>query len=112
MISRADRNNTPAAIITLLAAEAGLVKGTDYVDGDAFPPPSKLVTARLLHDPVALTIKVIDAVGYQKRDGGPRWTDINIPKFVWAALSPDVKKAVVLYHYKYEGGTALLSLFD
>ena len=107
---RTDNNNNPAAVTTDVAA-MGLLKDTEYVAGDPFPAPSNLVTARLIGDPVALTIKLIDAIGYQTHTGLPRWTYINIPKFVWDALTPYQKRDVVGYHYQHEGGTAMRGLF-
>jgi len=108
---RTDANNNPAAFTTAIAEQAGLVEGTDFVDGDPFPQPSTLVTAKLLGDPVAITIRVIDKVGYKARTGANRWTYISMPKFVWNALPPDKKRDVVGYHYQYEGGTAMRDLF-
>lgn len=108
---RTDRNNNPAAFTTAIAAQAGLVKGTDYTDGDAFPAPSTLVTAKLLGDPVALTIRVIDQIGYYTQHGDPRWTYIAVPKFLWDELSPDQKRDIIGFHYLNEGGTAMRSLF-
>lgn len=108
---RTDDNLNPAAFTTAIAAQAGLVSGTDYVDGTPFPAPSSLVTARLLGDPIAITIRVIDAIGYRTKAGVPRWSYICLPRFVWAALSDDQKRDVVGYHYENEGGTAMRGLF-
>jgi hypothetical protein len=107
---RTDNNNNPAAVTTDVAV-MGLLKDVEYSAGDPFPAPSNLVTARLIGDPVALTIKLIDAIGYQTHAGSPRWTYINLPKFVWDALTPDQKRDVVGYHYQHEGGTAMRGLF-
>ncbi len=111
MPARTDRNNNPAAIITDLAAQAGLVLGKDYEIGDKFPDPSNLHTARLLGDPIQLTIRVIDAVGYYTKQGQPRWAYIAIPKFIWDALEAPVKKKVIGFHYQHEGGDAMKGLF-
>lgn len=111
MIPRTDRNNNPAAFTTQIAAQAGLKKGVEYEDGDPFPAPSKLVTARLLGDPIELTIRVIDKIGYVTSAGVPRWTYINIPKFVWSMLPYEVKRDIVGLHYKNEGGSAMKVLF-
>lgn len=108
---RTDRNHNPTAFTTDIARQAGLVKNLDYVDGEPFPPPSKLVTAKLLGDPVALTIKVIDAIGYKTKGGTPRWIYIDLPEFIWKSLSADEKQDVVGYHYQHEGGSAMRSLF-
>ena len=108
---RTDENNNPAAFTTQLAIQAGLVKGTDWEDGTPFPAPSALITAKLLGDPIALTIKVIDAVGYETQHGFRRWQYILIPKFIWDALSFEQKRDVIGFHYLNEGGTEMKDLF-
>ena len=107
---RTDNNNNPAAVTTDVAA-MGLLKDVEYVSGDPFPAPSTLVTARLIGDPVALTIKLIDTIGYYTRAGVPRWIYIAIPKSIWLALTPDQKRDVIGFHYQREGGTAMRGLF-
>lgn len=109
---RTDRNMNPAAITVDVALQGGLVEGTDFVLGDRFPAPSRLITAKLLGDPIALTIRVIDAIGYVTKLGTPRWTYCNIPKTLWDTLSDEQKKIVVAAHYKAEGGTAMAGLFS
>lgn len=111
MSFRTDRNMNPAAFTVDIAKQAGLVLGTDYVAGDPFPSPSTLVTAKLLGDPVAITIRVIDAIGYYTKQGNPRWTYIALPKFVWDSLTPNLKKQVIAFHYSKEGGVELKPLF-
>lgn len=111
MTYRTDRNNNPAAFTTDLAKQAGLVLGVDYEPGEPFPHPSTLVTARLLGDPVEVTIKLIDAVGYYTRGHGPRWPYIAIPKFIWKALSYEQKRNVIGFQYQNEGGTEMRGLF-
>lgn len=111
MSYRTDRNNNPAAITTDIAKQAGLIEGTDYVAGDPFPAPSSLVTAKLLGDPIQLTIRVIDNIGYYTRSGAQRWTYIAIPPFVWNSLDPPTKKKVIGFHYQHEGGDAMKMLF-
>jgi hypothetical protein len=108
---RTDENNNPAAITVDVARQGGLMEHVDYIAGTPFPAPSNLVTAWLLGDPVALTIKVIDRIGYYTKLGTPRWTYIAMPDFVWDALSPLLKRQVIAFHYKHEGGTALDRLF-
>ena len=82
---RTDDNRNPAAITTDIAKQAGLVLGTDYTQGAAFVSYAHTYyTARLLGDPVAQTIRVIDAIGYYTHAGAQRWTYIAIPAFVWA----------------------------
>lgn len=108
---RTDQDLNPTAFTTDIARQAGLVLGVHYIGGSAFPPPSTLTTAKLLGDPVAITIRVIDAVGYYTRDGEQRWDYISIPKFVWLSLSPEAKRDVIGWMYEREGGTAMRSLF-
>ena len=108
---RTDDNNNPAAFTTDIARQAGLVQGVDYEAGTPFPAPSTLVTAKLLGDPIEITIRVIDTIGYVTRQGVPRWTYINIPRFVWDGLDAATRRDVIGYHYKHEGGTAMRDLF-
>lgn len=108
---RTDENNNPAAFTTDIAAQAGLVLGVDYAVGTTFPVPSRLITAKLLGDPIAITIRVINAIGYVTAHGTPRWTYINIPKFVWDYFDLDMKRDVIGYHYRHEGGVAMRHLF-
>lgn len=108
---RTDRNNNPTAFTADIAKQAGLVLNRDYVPGEPFPAPSTLVTAKLLGAPIALSIKVIDAVGYYTKGGSLRWVYIGIPKFVWHALTMDQKRDVIGFHYQHEGGTAMRNLF-
>jgi hypothetical protein len=110
--ARTDRNNNPAAITTDIAKQGGLVEGTDYVQGDPFTVgPNTYFTAKLIGDPVQLTIRVIDRIGYYTRLGQQRWSYVGIPQFVWNSLDPPMKKKVIGFHYKNEGGTEMLQLF-
>jgi hypothetical protein len=109
---RTDENNNPAAFNANVAHEAKLVYGTDYEQGTPYVADGvTYYTAKLLGDPVALTIRVIDAIGYYTKDGRERWTYIALPKFVWDALTPDQKRDVVGFHYEREGGIAMRHLF-
>jgi len=111
MSFRTDRNNNPTAFTTGIAEEALLVKGKDYEVGEAFPHPSLLFTARLLGDPIEITIRVIDKIGYYTMNKTPRWTYIQMPKFVWDMQSYAQKVKILAYHYHCEGGTELAHLF-
>ena len=109
---RTDSHNNPAAFTIDIAKQAGLVLGTDYTQGDSFQVGTMtLYTARLISDPIATTIRVIDALGYKTKSGIERWAYICMPKFVWSGLSPDQKRDVIGYHYQYEGGTEMRHLF-
>lgn len=109
-MTRADRNNNPAAFTTDIAAQAGLTLNVDYVMGDIFWPDYH--TAKLIGDPIAITIRVIDTIGYYTSRGVRRWDYIAIPTFIWHALNHDQKVAVVKFHYQHEGGTTLMPLFE
>ena len=109
---RTDRHNNPAAIITDLAKLAGLRLGIDYSVGDPLPRPNEhLNTARLLGDPVTLTIQVIDKTGYKTHDGRPRWTYANLPNWVWNGFTVEQKRDMIGYHYSNEGGTDMRPMF-
>jgi hypothetical protein len=108
---RTDSHNNPAAFTTDIAEQAGLVYGVDYTAGDAFPGNPALHTARLAGDPVQLTIRVIDAIGFYTKTGGQRWVYIGIPKFVWDALEPPEKRDVIGFMYGHEGGVTMRPLF-
>lgn len=108
---RTDANNNPTAFTTDLARQAGLQQGVDYVDGTPFPAPSTLVTAKILGDPIAVTTKLIDAVGFYTSANKQRWVYIAIPKFLWDIFTPIQKRDVIGFMYRFEGGTAMASLF-
>jgi hypothetical protein len=109
---RTDSHNNPAAFTTDIAKQGGLVLGTDYTQGDPFTAGTMtLYTARLIGDPIELTIRVIDAIGYRTKAGATRWTYICLPKFVWKSLSYDQKRDVIGYHYLNEAGTEMRHLF-
>ena len=107
---RTDENNNPAAVATAVAA-MGLIEGKEWVYGEPFGDGSGLVTAKLIGDPIALTIKLIDAVGYYTKLGLPRWNYIAIPGFDWHAKTFEQKRDIIGFHYQREGGTAMQRLF-
>jgi hypothetical protein len=108
---RTDRNNNPTCFSTDVAAQAKFVIGIHYVHGDAFPDDPGLFTAKLLGNPIELTIRVIDALGFVTLLKRPRWSYIILPKFVWDDLFTGMKRDVIGYMYQCEGGTAMISLF-
>ena len=110
---RTDRHNNPTAFTTDIAKMAGLRLGVDYNVGDPFPNNPNLKTARLLGDPVATTIKVINKIGFYTQSGKPRWTYVNsIPQAKnWKSLSYKQKANVIKQMYAHEGGSALLNNF-
>lgn len=109
---RTDTHNNPAAFTVYIAKQAGLVLGVDYQIGDPFTAGGHVFyTARLLGDPIALTIRVIDKIGYFTQAGNPRWIYIALPRFIWNALTADERRDVVGFHYFHEGGAAMRALF-
>lgn len=111
MTFRTDRNNNPAAFTTDIAKEAGLIEGRDYQAGESFNN-GKFKTAHLLHDPIELTIKVIDKIGFFTKTGTDRWLYVpNLVMAMWEMLSYEQKTRIVALMYKHEGGTALQELF-
>lgn len=108
---RTDTHRNPTAFTTDVAKEAGLTEGTDYTQGDPFTVATHIYyTARLIGDPISVTIRVIDAIGYYSKWGN-RWTYIALPKFIWMSLTADEKRDVIGFHYLHEGGTTMRGLF-
>lgn len=109
---RTDRHNNPTAFTTDIAKLGGLKEGVDYVQGDSFSN-GQYHTAKLLGDPVAATVKVIDKIGFYTASGKPRWTYVkDIPEAKnWNNLSYDQKKNVIAQMYQHEGGSALKQYF-
>lgn len=105
---RTDRNNNPTAMTTDVAKSGGLIQGQDYEQGEPFTVPEAnghlFYTAKLIGDPLALTIKVIDKIGFcvGSNPYRPRWTYINLPYDLWASLSPDQKRRTIGSMYECE----------
>ena len=109
---RTDKNSNPTAFTVDVAAEAGLTLGKDYEQGDSFAVGKvTLYTAKLLGDPIAVTICVIDAISFETRSGQMRWAYIAIPKFTWTALTTWQKRDVIGWMYQREGGYMMRPLF-
>lgn len=109
---RTDINNNPTAFTTDIAKEAGLKLGVDYAQGDPFQAGEMtLYTAKLIGDPVALSIRVIDAIGFYTSLGSMRWSYIAIPHYIWLALDAPQKRDVIGFMYQREGGTAMRKFF-
>ena len=126
---RTDSHRNPTAFTTDIAREAGLIEGIDYEKGDPFSTGDQqslatLWTARLLGDPITITIRVINAIGFRTVKGTPRWTYINLPSTLWNWLPNDqpasdelmrttyiTKKDIIGFMYSREGGTEMLPLF-
>jgi hypothetical protein len=108
---RTDENNNPTAFTTDLAREAGLVWSIDYMEGTPFPSPSTLRTAKLLGDPIRLTITLIDRLGFYTAAGKLRWTYVAIFFQLWNSFTEQQKKYTIGQMYHEEGGETMKSLF-
>lgn len=111
MAFRTDENNNPTAMTTGVAKDGGLVLGTDYVQGAQFPDGEPYYTAKLLGDPVAVTIKAIDKAGFYVTPPSQRWSYIALPFELWLSLTERQKAYVIGWMYGIEGGTAMKTLF-
>lgn len=117
MSYRTDRHRNPAAFTTALAKQAALQYGVDYVQGEMFPghetlpAGQRMYTAKILGDPIQVTIKLIDRVGYFTNEGRRRWSYIDVKKFIWRMLTWEQKRDIIGYHYRNEGGVAMRALF-
>ena len=116
---RTDINNNPTAFTTDIAKEGGLLIDKDYTVGTAFKVPntnpnlvaSIYYTAKLLGNPLDLTIKIIDNIGFFTKTGNLRWVYIGIPFKLWQNLTLIQKQWVIGYMYNQEGGVAMQDLF-
>jgi hypothetical protein len=114
MTFRTDNNNNPTAFTTDIAREAELVLGTDYEVGESFTIETSnkiYYTAKLLKDPIATTIQVIDKIGFFNDVGQQRWIYIGIPYKLWSSLTKIQKEWVIGYMYHQEGGDTMTNLF-
>lgn len=111
---RTDENNNPAALTTDVAKQAGLIEGVDYIQGTPFKSFNHVYyTAKFLKDPVDLTIKVIDKIGFMTNNGlHPRWEyTSDLIKKMWGMLSYPQKILIIADMYKHEGGSQPFSDF-
>lgn len=105
---RTDEHNNPTAFTTALAAQAGLHLGTDYEQGASFwTLRGRLFTARLLGDPVELTLRVLDRVGFYTAGGALRWSYVGIFLGVWVSMTRFQKIATISGMYAREGGVKM-----
>jgi hypothetical protein len=110
---RTDRHRNPTAATTDVARAGGLIGGLDFENGDSFTTGDKIYyTAKLLGDPIDLTIKMIDKATFYTNTGHQRWSYIAIPKFIWDELKKAEKIAVIKWMYSREGGSEMGSLFE
>jgi len=119
---RTDRHNNPTAATYSLfkqaeklstVQETSLREGVHFVKGEPFRSGKrKLHTARILEDPITVSIKLIDTVGFYTRRGAKRWDHTAIPWFVWHSMNEWQKTLTILEMYKREGGEAMLPLFQ
>lgn len=113
---RTDEHRNPTAFTTEVAQTAGLIEGVDYSQGSPFTVPGPhgqitYYTAKLLLNPIELTIRVIDKATFYTHYGAIRWAYIAIPPFIWSQLAREVKVAVIGFMYQHEGGTEMKNLF-
>ncbi|GHW02570.1 hypothetical protein AGMMS50249_3560 [candidate division SR1 bacterium] len=107
---RTERNNNPTAMTTDVAKTLGLVRGEDYVQGDVFPDNPNLFTARLLGEPVQMTMKAFNTAAssgidiFYTKDGKARRTHTAMTNKEWYTLSDEEKKQVILSMLQREGG--------
>jgi hypothetical protein len=112
MVFRTDLNNNPTAFTTEIAREAGLILGKDYSIGDSFTSGGRLYyTAKLIGDPIAITIKVIDKIGFYTVMPNMRWTYMALPYQLWLSLTHQQKAYTIGVMYQNEGGIAMKGLF-
>ena len=104
---RTDRHNNPTAFTTDVAKQAGLKEGVDYVYDEALA--NGFPTAKLLGDPIATTIQVIDKIGFYTQSGKPRWTHTAISKADWDSKTLAQKTDLVVKMYQREGGSGILA---
>lgn len=114
--ARTDRHNNPTAFTTDVAHEAGLVEHVDYEQGEPFSVPGAngpitLHTAKLLLNPIELTLRVLDKATFYRKAGGERWSYIGIPLFVWQTLQRADQVKIIGWMYHHEGGQAMAHLF-
>jgi hypothetical protein len=113
-VFRTDINRNPTAFTTDIAKEAGLILIVDYVKGNPFTSGgATYYTAHLLGDILALTIQVIDKIGFYTSGIGNdvRWSYIAMPWKLWLSLTIRQKEYVIGQMYIVEGGTEMKSLF-
>jgi len=108
---RTDRHSNPTAFTTQIAKQAGLKEGVDYTEGDPFGKNGEYKTAKLLGDPIATTIKVIDKIGFKTQTGATRWTytdKLGLNNESWAKMDTAQKTKAIGEMYKQEGGSGSL----
>lgn len=110
MLFRTDRNRNPVAFTTDLAKQAKLKLNVDYRQGDPFN--EGFHTAYLIGDPVDITIRVIDKLGFYTKDGSLRWSYLGLPYGLWKSFDYHSKTAVIGWMYKNEGGIEMKGLFQ
>ena len=109
---RTDRHNNPTAMTVDVARTLGLTEGVDYTAGDPFDGG---VTARLIGDPIEVTLKALNASAaagdrsaFYTQSGKQRWTHTAMTDKDWESLSDEGRRAVVIDMYRKEGGSGEL----
>lgn len=109
--ARTDRHANPTAFTTDIAKQAWLEEGVDYEIGDAFGANGQYHTAKILWDPIATTIKVIDKIGFKTQKGASRWTytdKLGLNDETWAKMDTTQKTEAIKKMYKQEGWSGSL----
>ena len=123
---RTDRHNNPTALSSAVARQSMLEYGCEYTNGDGFGRGYS--TARLIGNPILLTIQVIDKIGFWTRRGLPRWFYVStitssiiftltpsqcrkVFTFAWSLLTKRQKTRVIGKMYQHEGGNEMKDLF-
>ncbi len=108
---RTDRSKNPTAFTTNIAQQAGLREGVDYVAGDTFPNNKNIRTAKLLGDPVEITRRVIDRIGFYTGSGAQRWTHTAMPMSQWKNMTIKQKNDTIFAMYNKEGNAGALNKY-
>jgi len=112
---RTDKHNNPTAFTESVALLGKLIPGTEFTQGDSFQSGGETYyTAKLIGDPIELTIRVIDRIGFHTLGGKPRWVYpdfVGLPSFLWASFTFEQKRDVIGFMYRREAGVAMRGLF-
>lgn len=109
--ARTNRHNNPTAFTTSVAKQAGLVEWQDYVVGDSFPDNPNMFTAKIIGDPIEVTKKVIDNIGFYTQSWAPRWSYVwDIFEWnandAWSNMDDSQKQSIIEQMYQRETDNA------
>jgi len=121
---RTDRHNNPIAAVyglfkqasssgSLDTREPRLIEGIHFEKGDPFRSGGRtFYTGRILADPIAVSIALIDRVGFYTGNNRQRWSYIAIPWWVWRSMNEWQKTLTIYEMYQHEGGVEMEELFQ